>query len=357
MLQNHPLEIIKTTIYDYFRNLKQFENLVVYDDMSNIVTTQQNFDDLLIPINHPSRSKSDTYYVNENYVLRSQTSAHQCELLLKGERTFLVSGDVYRKDEIDRSHYNIFHQMEGVLIIPNTTHNDIQLAENMLKSSLSGLVEYLFPDCEYRFNSDYFPFTEPSFEVEVKFNDKWLEILGCGVIHRDILNRLEINEIGYAFGLGLERLAMILFNITDIRLFWTNSSKFLSQFNKNMNFRSIKFIPYSNLDSTTRDISFFVPEDQLCINTDNTFEWKYINNFFDLVRDVCGENIENVILFDKFYNKKTNKYSHTFRLTFSPNSDLTNSAEFSALTNTYMDTLGKNILNNLNVEPRFSVKK
>lgn len=355
-LPNHPLAIIKNAIYEYFRGLPEFEHLVTHDDLPNIVTTQANFDDLLIPPEHPSRKKSDTYYVNETHVLRSQTSAHQCELMLQGERSFLVSGDVYRKDEIDRCHYNVFHQMEGVLIIPNSTHQDIELAENGLKSALSGLVQYLFPNCEYRFNSDYFPFTEPSFEVEVKFEGKWLEILGCGVIHRTILKRLGINEICFAFGLGLERLAMILFNITDIRLFWTLSSKFTDQFNADMDFRSIQFKPYSNLDSTTRDISFFIPEDQLELKLDSTFEWLLINNFFDLVREICGDNIENVSLSDKFFNKKLGKYSHTFRLTFSPNSDLTNSAEFTALANKYMNKFGTSILQNLNVEPRFSVK-
>lgn len=353
--QNHPLSIIKNAIYDYFKSLPEFENITTHDDLSNIVTTHANFDDLLISEEHPSRRKSDTYYVDKNHVLRSQTSAHQCELMMKGERSFLVSGDVYRKDEIDRCHYNIFHQMEGVLIIPDTTHLDIEMAENNLKKVLSGLVQYLFPECEYRFNNDYFPFTDPSFEVEVKFEGKWLEILGCGVIHRTILNNLSINEIGYAFGLGLERLAMILFNITDIRLFWTESSKFTNQFNENMNFRLIKFKPYSNLESTTRDISFFIPENQLDIK-DVEFDWKYVNNFFDLVRDICGDNIENVSLYDKFYNKKINKYSHTFRLTFSPNSDLTNSAEFSALANDYMNQLGQTVLSNLNVEPRFTIK-
>ena len=111
MLSNHPLCIIKHAIYNYFKSLSIFENLQVHDDLPNIVTIKSNFDDLLIPSNHPSRSKSDTYYVNDTHVLRSQTSAHQCELMEKGEKTFFVSGDVYRKDEIDRCHYNIFHQI------------------------------------------------------------------------------------------------------------------------------------------------------------------------------------------------------------------------------------------------------
>jgi phenylalanyl-tRNA synthetase alpha chain len=356
---NHPLCMIKQAIYDYFRSLPKFNCLVTHDDLSNIVQITSNFDDLLIPPDHPSRAKSDTYYVNETQVLRSQTSAHQCELLVAGERSFLVSGDVYRKDEIDRCHYNVFHQMEGVYILPNTTHDDVELAKNELQSTLSGLVEYLFPDCEYRFNGDYFPFTDPSFEIEVKFNGKWLEILGCGVIHRTILTNLGVNEIGFAFGLGLERLAMILFNIPDIRLFWTDDIKFTSQFNQSTNFRQITFKPYSKLDSTSRDISFFIPDSQINVEhvESGTFKWININDFFDLVRETCGDNIEHVALSDAFHNKKLSKYSHTFRLTFSPNSDITNSATFSALANQYMDQLGSQILDKLDVEPRFTVKK
>jgi phenylalanyl-tRNA synthetase alpha chain len=355
---NHPLCIIKQVIYNYFKALPQFNSLIIHDDLPNIVQITSNFDNLLIPLDHPSRAKSDTYYVNETHVLRSQTSAHQCELLRDGETSFLVSGDVYRKDEIDRCHYNVFHQMEGVHILPNSTHNDIELTKDDLKSTLSGLVEYLFPNCEYRFNEDYFPFTDPSFEIEVKFNGKWLEILGCGVIHRTILTNLGINEIGWAFGFGLERMAMILFNIADIRLFWTDDIKFTSQFNQLTDFREITFKPYSNLDSTSRDISFFIPDTQINIDIESgNFKWININDFFDLVRDTCGDNVENVALFDSFHNKKLNKYSHTFRLTFSPNSYIKNSATFSALANQYMDQLGSQISDKLDVEPRFTVKK
>ena len=109
--KNHPLEIIKSKIYEFFS-----EDFGKFDDFNPIVNIEDNFDKLLIEKDHPSRGMSDTYYVDENKVLRTHTSAHQNELMESGHRKFLVTGDVYRKDEIDSSHYPVFHQMEGVWV-------------------------------------------------------------------------------------------------------------------------------------------------------------------------------------------------------------------------------------------------
>ena len=119
-LKNHPIEIIKNIIYKYLTNIRQFD---IFDNLDPFVSIEDNFDKLLIPKNHPARSKSDTYYQNENIVLRTHTSAHQNELLSKGHLNFLVSGDVYRKDEIDSHHYPIFHQMECVMVFKKGTSN------------------------------------------------------------------------------------------------------------------------------------------------------------------------------------------------------------------------------------------
>lgn len=347
-LQNdHPIKLIKDIIYDYFTtNNYKFEH---FDNEPNIVSTIDNFDLLLIPKDHPSRSKSDTYYVTNDIVLRTHTSAHQNKLLALGKKSFLVTGDVYRKDEIDRFHYPVFHQMECVNICETDCEVD-------LKKTLSGLVEYLFPNKEYRFNEDYFPFTHPSFEIEVKLNDKWVEILGGGVIHRDILDHHGIKENGWAFGLGLERLAMILFSIPDIRLFWSTDVKFLNQFMNQIilkdDFRKLEFKPYSNLDSLPRDISFFINEKDIIINNDLSFDWMSVNDFYEIIREICGDNIESVNLYDKFFNKKINKYSHTFRLLFSPNSDVINPAEFIKSSNECVEQLRKIIENKLSIELR-----
>merc|ERR1712078_400244 len=130
---------------------------------------------------HPGRSKSDTYYLTDTELLRTHTSAHQSQHLRQGHEAFLCTGDVYRRDEIDASHFPAFHQMEG-------------------------LNKYVFddPDLQTRWRDDYFPFTEPSFELDVFYQDEWLEVLGCGVIHADVLDRCGLaSRRGWAFGLGL----------------------------------------------------------------------------------------------------------------------------------------------------------
>jgi len=143
----HPLCLIKEYIYKY----PLFNDFTKFDDLEPIVDIYNNFDALLIPADHVSRSKSDTYYISDNVVMRTQTSAHQNQLLKLGHKKFLVTGDVYRKDEVDRTHYPVFHQMECV----NVVNDDVD-AELDLKHTLSGLIEYLFPNCEYRFSAATF---------------------------------------------------------------------------------------------------------------------------------------------------------------------------------------------------------
>ena len=117
---------------------------------------------------------------------------------------------------------------------------------------------HLFGDVPMRWNDDYFPFTEPSFELEVYYNDAWLEVLGCGVIHPEVLDNAELSgKQGWAFGLGLERLAMVLFGIPDIRLFWSTDPRFQSQFTDG---KITTFFPYSKYPSCYKDVSFWLPE-------------------------------------------------------------------------------------------------
>lgn len=293
--KNHPLEIIKNKIYDYFGyEFKKF------DSFDPFVKIEENFDKLLIESDHPSRRMSDTYYVDENIVLRTHTSAHQNELLIQGFTKFLVTGDVYRKDEIDKKHYPVFHQTEGVCLV-----DDNQDPEEELKKIISGLIEYLFPDCKYRFNEDYFPFTKPSFEVEVDFDGNWIEVLGCGVVHHRILENCNLKDKkGWAFGLGLERLAMILFGIPDIRYFWTTDERFLKQFK---NGTDVKFVPYSKHPPVIRDISFWVSDD-FCYN-----------NFCEILRETAGDIIESIELVDEFVHPKTQRQSKCYRVIYRSN--------------------------------------
>ena len=345
--KNHPIEIIKNHIYTYFHNLEKYK-FSMFDDLSPIVSITDNFDKLLISENHSARSKSDTYYVNEKEVLRTHTSAHQNELLSKGFTSFLVTGDVYRKDEIDARHYPIFHQMELLTLVDDDCDAEIEL-----KKLLSGLVEYLFPSCDYRFNPDYFPFTHPSYEIEVKYRDNWLEILGCGIVQPAILeaNGL-VGKKAIAAGFGIDRLVMIFADIPDIRYLWSKHERFLNQFADG---KLNKFRPYSTLPNSSKDISFFVSNNELEIDlkTNKQLKWLNENDFFELIRNHVGDIMEEVKLSDSFYNKKLNKYSRTYRLNYSPNDpDMKDPGDFTKLVNQLQDELREIIPRNMTIELR-----
>ncbi|XP_036901257.1 phenylalanine--tRNA ligase, mitochondrial isoform X2 [Sturnira hondurensis] len=262
--QYHPLWLVKERVKEHF--YKQYVGrfgtplFSVFDNFSPVVTTWQNFDSLLIPTDHPSRKKGDNYYLNQTYMLRAHTSAHQWDLLHAGLDAFLVVGDVYRRDQIDSQHYPVFHQLEGVRLFSKhelfagvkdgeslqffeqssrsahkqETHTmeAVKLVEFDLKQTLTRLVTHLFgDDLDIRWVDCYFPFTHPSFEMEINFHGEWLEVLGCGVMEQQLVNSAGAQDrIGWAFGLGLERLAMILYDIPDIRLFWSKDERFLKQF-------------------------------------------------------------------------------------------------------------------------------
>lgn len=331
--QNHPICILKEHIYDYFNNLKNYK-FEIFEDFDPVVNISDNFDKLLIPKNHPARSKSDTYYVNEQEVLRTHTSAHQNQLLNEGCHSFLVMGDVYRKDEIDSRHYPIFHQMEMLTLIDDNLD-----AETELKEILSGLVNYLFPNCNFRFNPDYFPFTEPSFEVEVEYKGKWIEILGSGVVQPKILENNGLSgKKAIAVGFGVDRLVMIFADIPDIRYLWSEHERFLNQFTDG---KLNKFVPYSELPSQSKDISFFVPSGKIeADDTHKQLKWLDENDFFEIIRNNVGDFIEEVRLSDSYYNKKLGKYSRTYRLIYSPNGpEMKDSGEFTKWANGLQDDL------------------
>ena len=291
----HPIQIIKQKIYDYFG-----ETFIKFDDLNPIVSIVDNFDKLLISDTHPSRKETDTYYVSNTEVLRTHTSAHQNILLSNGHKKFLVTGDVYRKDTIDSTHYPIFHQMEGVKICDN----GIDCIDD-LKTTIVGLIQYLFPNCEYVLRTDYFPFTDPSFEVDVLYNGEQLEVLGCGKIHQNILNNCGLGDRqGQAFGLGLERLAMILFKIKDIRYFQTDDNRFHNQFTSN---EIIEFTEYSKHPPCLKDISFQI--------NDSFNE----NDFCEIVRENSNDLVESIKLIDEFIHPKTNKISKCYTITYRSN--------------------------------------
>ena len=263
--------------------------------------------------------------MNPKQVLRTHTTAHQVELLELGLNNFLICGDVYRRDEVDSHHYNIFHQLEGVILYDEIEQVDM---EKILVELMTGLCEHLFPNCKYRVKPDYFPFTNPSFEIEVNYNNKWLEILGCGIIQPQILsNSGRDGKKGIAWGLGLERLAMVLFDIPDIRYFWMEDEKFLSQFESG---EITKFIPFSPLEPIYKDISLYV----LSKDMDEQNNWMRLNQFYEEIRDGTDDWVGEIKQIDCFYNKKISAQSYCFRLIYSPKDyKITNPGEFNDVVN------------------------
>lgn len=316
-LPDHPLGILKAVIENYFTSQHTEKgHFVMFDDLAPVVTTYANFDSVLVPVDHVSRSTNDTYYVTEDTVLRCHTSAHQLELLKNGHRQFLVTGDVYRRDSIDATHFPVFHQVEGVRVFEpheweSRNISSLELASTELKTTLEGLVRHLFGDCEMRWVDAYFPFTEPSYELEIFFQGEWLEVLGCGVMQSSILDNASLGDRrAWAFGLGLERLAMILFDIPDIRLFWTSDTRFSAQFSAGM-FKAggvgmKKFSSYSKYPPCYKDASFWLPDDSSF--TENTL--------CELVRDAAGSLVEEVKLIDEFTNPKLGRTSNCYRFTY-----------------------------------------
>ena len=200
-----------------------------------------NFEALNIPKNHPARDTQDTFYVEDNIVLRTQTSPMQVRVMEKQKPPIriLAPGRVYRSDAVDATHSPIFHQVEGLVVDKGVTMAD-------LKGTLEAFIKELYgQDAKVRFRPHHFPFTEPSAEMDVSCfvcggegcrvckGEGWIEILGCGMVHPKVLANCGIDpEVysGFAFGLGLERIVMRRYGIDDLRLFYENDMRFLNQF-------------------------------------------------------------------------------------------------------------------------------
>jgi phenylalanyl-tRNA synthetase alpha chain len=302
---NHPICIVKEMVFDYFSDLTRIEIDNPY------VSVENNFNRLRIPLDHPSRQASDTFYKNEQEVLRTHMtsylyplgSAHNGNSSLK----YIICGDVYRKDAIDATHYPVFHQIDAFCIVPN----EVDVKQD-LRNRLSGLIAHLFgPSTPFKFLEDkahqdvYFPFTVDSLEAEatikVDGQDKHIELLGAGTVHPDIMKDLGLpNQQAWAFGLGIERLAMIMFGIPDIRLFWSTDERFLSQFTAKT---VTKFRPFSKQEVCYKDISFFISP-----------EFTY-NDMCTIARDEDKQGwIESITLIDEF--QMNDITSHCYRIVY-----------------------------------------
>jgi len=199
-----------------------------------IESDENNFELLNFPADHPARDMQDTYFINDLFLLRTHTSPVQVRLMKNNNPPFraIMPGRVYRNEAISAKSYCLFHQVEGLVI-----DTDVTFAE--LKGTLVYVAKQLFgEDVKYRFRASFFPFTEPSAEVDIwwqpkRKEGKWLEILGCGMVDPNVLENVNIDSekyIGYAFGMGIERMAMLKYGIDDIRLFFDNDIRFLKQF-------------------------------------------------------------------------------------------------------------------------------
>ena len=186
-----------------------------------------NFEALNIPEDHPAKDMHDTFYLDNGVLLRTHTSPVQIRTIEKQDPPIRIicPGKVYRKDS-DLTHTPMFHQIEGLILEENASFS-------VLKGMLKDFINNFFgKETEIRFRPSYFPFTEPSAEVDIKWKKGWLEILGCGMVHPNVLEMSGINSkkySGFAFGLGPERMAMLKYNIPDLRSFFENDVRFLKQ--------------------------------------------------------------------------------------------------------------------------------
>lgn len=293
-------------------NLPDFKNFDLIQ-VPEIVPADISFDLFDFPKDHPARSKSDTYYVNDNNILRTHTTVMWYyflndptvkERMQKNEAVgAFCYGKVYRKDEIDRRHMNIFHQIDGWYLAPRD--QELITRETLSNVLIQITIAVFGPDVKYRINDDKFPYTNPSLEMEIEVDGKWVEVLGSGVVKGSVLEKLGVDSKkynGWAFGFGLERLAIISMALPDIRLLWSQDPRVIKQLELGKKFQEVSKYP-----PITRDISFIV---------DKSF---IPNDYFDLIRDIVGDMIEEVALLDKYENAEKfgiDKISYTYRIIY-----------------------------------------
>ncbi len=232
----HPLAIVTNEIRDIFIGMG-----FSIASGPEIEYDYYNFEALNMPKNHSARDTQDTFYIDDNVLLRTQTSSVQVRVMKQTKPPIRVvaPGRVYRSDEVDATHSPMFHQMEGLVVDHGITMSDLKGSLDVFAKALYG------EETKTRFRPHHFPFTEPSAEMDVQCfachgegcrlckGEGWIEILGAGMVHPKVLAECDIDPeeySGFAFGLGLERIAMLRYNITDMRLLFENDMRFLNQF-------------------------------------------------------------------------------------------------------------------------------
>jgi phenylalanyl-tRNA synthetase alpha chain len=293
-------------------NLPEFKDLDIIE-VPEIVPADISFDLFDFPADHPARSKSDTYYVDKNNILRTHTTVMWYYYLQQEEVKRRMAneepvgcfsyGKVYRKDEIDRNHMNVFHQIDGWYLAPKDKKI---IGKEELDTELRNIAKAVFaPNTNIKIFDDTFPYTDPSLQMEVEKKGKWLEVLGSGVVKGSVLEKFGIDSSkwnGWAFGPGIERLAMASMSLPDMRLFWSEDPRVKKQLILGHEFKDVSKYP-----PIVRDISFVVK---------NNF---VPNDYFDLVRETAPELIEQVELLDKYENAEkfgAGKISYAYRITY-----------------------------------------
>lgn len=227
----HPLVGTTHPISQTIREISRIFERIGFEiaEGPEIETEFHNFTALNIPLDHPSRDSFDTFYTATKQLLRSQTSTVQIRVMQNRQPPLriIAPGRVYRPDAVDASHSFMFHQIEGLMVDESTTFSD-------LKGILHFVLRELFgSETKVRFRPHFFPFTEPSVEVDIRWGKGWLEILGAGCVHPNVFQAVGYDPKhvqGFAFGMGVERIAMLRCGIPDIRLFYENDLRFLRQF-------------------------------------------------------------------------------------------------------------------------------
>lgn len=278
-----------------------------------VVRYDISFDLFDFPPDHPVRKPTDTYFVDEDHILRTHTTVmwyyhlnlpQVRDKIKKGEPVGALSyGKVYRKDEIDRSHMPVFHQIDGWYLCRREEH---VITAQDLQDVLVEMAKAIYGEnVKYRFNADQFPYTDPSLEMEIEVEGRWIEVLGSGVVKGTVLKNFGVDPNvynGWAFGPGLERLAMVSMDLPDIRLFWSDEPRIKRQLKLGQKYREVSKFP-----PITRDISFVV-------------EKSFVpNDYFDLIRDLGGEKVEEVTLLDKYESEEKfgkDKVSYTYRIIY-----------------------------------------
>ncbi|KAK0613757.1 phenylalanyl-tRNA synthetase mitochondrial precursor [Immersiella caudata] len=376
--EDHPISITRQILESKFAA----PEYLPYNNFDPVVSTYENFDSLGFPADHPGRAHSESFYINRETLLRTHTSAHESAVFRTSTSDgYLISADVYRRDEIDRSHYPVFHQMEGARTwdrskVPNgdiaaavyvdlarlpkhdikvedphppfdAERNPLQIAHHTaaeaeaitahLKRSLELMVveifsrakaaaakqdpNYVDEPLQMRWVEAYFPFTSPSWELEVYYAGDWLEVLGCGVSKQEILAEAGVpSKLGWAFGIGLDRIAMLLFKIPDIRLFWSQDERFLCQFaGVSGNLDKLKpFVPFSKHPPCYRDVSFWLRSTSPAGGNTVTATTHDVHNndIMEIIRDVAGDIVEDAKLVDEFTHPKTGRRSMCYRINY-----------------------------------------